>query len=389
MAVGTVGSSKPSPGRIPSLDGLRALSIFLVLALHSLQRLEFTHHVSVLWYGIFNGATGVFIFFVISGYLITSLLLKEHEKRGSISLRGFYFRRAMRILPPIYVYVGVLLLLGLANKLAIDKLGVVSALFFFHDYAPGFMWTLEHFWSLSIEEQFYLVWPFLLLYCLRRPGPEGRWRAGKIAIAIIIVSPIIRILGFTLARHTFLHNSYGIHARADSLMFGCLLALMQGHHHFERLYKVATKIWWVPPAVVILSDCLSAKYRNYWDFPFGFTLCGVAVSFFLLWCVRNPASAVGRFLNSRPIVHLGVLSYSIYIWQTLFLNESNLELFGPSLKLLYTFPFSWLAILLVAEVSYYLVEQPSLRLRNRLIQRFQLYASKRRTQQASVPASKV
>ena len=75
--------------RIPSLDGLRALSIFLVLALHSLQRLELSSPISFLWVGIFSGATGVFIFFVISGYLITSLLLREHEKRGSVSLRGF------------------------------------------------------------------------------------------------------------------------------------------------------------------------------------------------------------------------------------------------------------------------------------------------------------
>ena len=93
--------------RIPSLDGLRAISIFLVVALHSLQRLDIKSPFAFLLVGIFNGATGVFIFFVISGYLITSLLLREHEKRGTVSLRGFYFRRAMRILPPLYVYVGV------------------------------------------------------------------------------------------------------------------------------------------------------------------------------------------------------------------------------------------------------------------------------------------
>jgi peptidoglycan/LPS O-acetylase OafA/YrhL len=119
------------------------------------------------------------------------------------------------------------------------------------------------------------------------------------------------------------------------------------------------------------------------------TVCGAAISLFLLWCVRNPASAVGRVLNSRPIAHIGVLSYSIYIWQTLFLNPSNLSLFGPSLKLLYTFPFSWLAILAVAELSYYLVERPSLRLRNHLFKSFGLYAQNRRIRQASVSNSNV
>jgi peptidoglycan/LPS O-acetylase OafA/YrhL len=389
MAAETTREGGAPVHRIPSLDGLRALSIFLVLALHSLQRLEVTSPISFLWVGIFNGATGVFIFFVISGYLITSLLLREHEKRGSISLRGFYFRRAMRILPPLYVYVGVLLLLGWAGRLPIFKLDIISALFFFHDYALSLMWPLEHFWSLSIEEQFYLIWPLLLLYCLRRPGPEGRSKASKIAIAIILLGPVIRVVSFTIARNTVLHNSYSFHAHADSLMFGCLLALVQGTPLFERVYRFVTKIWWIPPAVILVSDIISARYQNYWDFPIGMTICGAAIAFFLLWCVRNPASPVGRFLNSRPIAHIGVLSYSIYIWQTLFLNRGNVSLFGPSLKLLYTLPFSWFAILAVAELSYLLVERPSLHLRNYLIKSFGLYAENRRIRQASVSNTNV
>jgi peptidoglycan/LPS O-acetylase OafA/YrhL len=170
-------------------------------------------------------------------------------------------------------------------------------------------------------------------------------------------------------------------------MFGCLLALVQGTPVFERLYKYVTKIWWIPPAAIVVFDCLSARYQNYWDFPIGMTVCGAAIAFFLLWCVRNPTSAVGRLLNSRPIAHIGVLSYSIYIWQTLFLNRANVSLFGPSLKLLYTFPFSWLAILAVAELSYILVERPSLRLRNYLIKSFGLYAENRRIRHASVSNS--
>jgi peptidoglycan/LPS O-acetylase OafA/YrhL len=379
----------PTLRRIPSLDGLRALSIFLVLSLHSVQRVEYNKPVSWIWTGIFNGSTGVFIFFVISGYLITSLLLHEHEKRGPVSLRGFYFRRAMRILPPLYVYVGVLLLLGWAGRLAIYKLDIISSLFFFHDYALSLMWPLEHFWSLSIEEQFYFLWPFLLLYCLRRPGFEGRLRASKIAIGIILVAPLIRVISFTIGRNTFLHNGYSFHAHADSLMFGCLIALLQGHASFERVYAIATKIWWIPPAVIVVSDLLSARFQNYWDFTIGLTVCGIAIAFFLLWCVRNPTSAVGRVLNSPAVVHIGVLSYSIYIWQTLFLNYYNLPVFGPHLKLLYTFPFSWLAILVVAELSHRLVELPSLHLRNRLLTHFHLYVSKRQTRQPSISSTNV
>jgi peptidoglycan/LPS O-acetylase OafA/YrhL len=364
-----------SLARIPSLDGLRALSIFLVIALHTLQRYSITHHVPLVLFGIFDGGTGVYIFFVISGYLITSLLLNEQQKRNSISLRGFYFRRAMRILPPLYVYVAVILILGWLGRLVIYKLDVISALFFFHDYAPSFMWSLEHFWSLSIEEQFYLIWPFVLVYCLRRPGLEGRIRAAKVALAVIVLSPFIRIASF--ATHNFyLHDGYGFHMRADSLMFGCVLALLQGTPAFERIYNAATKIWWIPPAVILISDLIGARFQNYWQLPFGYTICGTAISFFLLWCVRNPASVVGRMLNARFIVHIGVLSYSMYLWQTLFLHVQNATVFGPSLRIISTFPGNWIAILVVAELSHRLVELPALNIRNRLLRRFAARSSR-------------
>jgi peptidoglycan/LPS O-acetylase OafA/YrhL len=376
-----------SLSRIPSLDGLRTLSIFLVIALHTIQRYSLTHHVNFLWYGIFDGGTGVFIFFVISGYLITSLLLHEHRKRGSISLRGFYLRRAMRILPPLYFYVAVLVLLGWAGRLALNKTDIISALFFFHNYSPGnTMWSLEHFWSLSIEEQFYFIWPFILLYCLRRPDMEGRIAASKVAIAVILVSPFIRVASF-LVHNPYLHNGTGFHMRADSLMFGCVVALLQGTPRFERLYAIATRVWWVPPAVILLSDCIGARFQNYWQFPLGLTICGAAIAMFLLWCVRNPTSAVGRVLNSRPVVHIGVLSYSIYLWQTLFLHAGNATVFGPSLKLISTFPGNLVAILLAAEFSYHIVEQPSLRLRGRLINSFHLYTANRRLRKAQTTST--
>lgn len=357
-----------SMSRIPSLDGLRALSIFLVMGLHTIQRFNLSHHVPLLWYAIFDGDTGVFIFFVISGYLITSLLLHEQQKRGSISMSSFYFRRAMRILPPIYLYVAVLLLLAWAGRLVVTKIDVFSALFFFHNYLTSSpTWSLEHFWTLSVEEQFYFIWPCILYYCLRHhPGIAGRMTAAKVAIAVIVISPVVRVVSFRLPI-AYLHHSGMFHMRADSLMFGCVVALMQGTPLFERIYSIATKIWWIPPVVIFLSDCLGARFQNYWELPLGITVTGIAIAFFLLWCVRNPHTAVGRVLNARPVMHIGVLSYSIYVWQTLFLHHNNATVFGPSLRFISTFPGNWLAILVVAEISYYLVEQPSLRLRGRLM----------------------
>ena len=370
-----------SMSRIPSLDGLRALSIFLVMALHTIQRLNMTHHVPLIWYAIFDGDTGVFIFFVISGYLITSLLLHEQQKRGSISMSSFYFRRAMRILPPIYFYVAVLVLLGWAGRLAITRIDIVSALFFFRNYATHLsMWSLEHFWTLSVEEQFYFLWPWVLYYCLRRrPGLAGRITAAKVALVVIAVSPIIRVVSYRLPI-PYLHQNGMFHMRADSLMFGCVAALLQGTPLFERIYAFATRIWWIPPAVIFLSDCLQARFGNYWQLPIGITVCGIAIAFFLLWCVRNPSSVVGRVLNARFVVHIGVLSYSIYVWQTLFLHHNNASLFGSPLKVVSTFPGNWIAVLLVAEFSYHLVEQPALRLRNRLMR----YLPTGRTKEAAL-----
>lgn len=378
-------SSSPqskSMTRIPSLDGLRALSIFLVIALHTIQRFSIHHHVSRIWYGIFDGATGVYIFFVISGYLITKLLLNENQKRGTISLKAFYLRRALRILPPLYAYILFLVVLAFFGRLVLERVSIVSALFFFHNYVPGHMWEVEHFWSLSTEEQFYLLWPVILLYCIRRPGIAGRVRAGKVAIAVILAAPIVRVLSY-LTHNPYLHNGYGFHMTADSLMFGCAVALLEGTSRFERVYEFATRKWWIPPVTILISDLIGARFLNYWRFPFGFTVTGTAIAFFLLWTVRNPESIVGKWLNARFVAHIGVLSYSMYLWQTFFLHEGNAQILGSHLKFLGTFPYNWLAILVVAELSRYLVELPVLRLREKLINGLRIGIGKRSIKQAT------
>jgi peptidoglycan/LPS O-acetylase OafA/YrhL len=367
--------------RIPSLDGLRALSIILVLGLHTLQRFSLTHHVPFGWYALFNGADGVFIFFEISGFLITSLLLQERAKRGSISLRGFFLRRAFRILPPLYLYIGVVILLGLAGRIVLTRTDLVSSLFFFHNFsATERMWSLEHLWSISIEEQFYLVWPFLLVFCLRRPGRAGRVAASIVPIAIILISPILRVL---LARSADpgLHRAGVNFFKFDFIMFGCLVALLQHTPRFEAMYRALTRWWWLAPAVIVVCSTLSARYQNYFDLPLGFTINGAVIAVFLLWSTRNPDSAVGRILNWRPVARIGVLSYSIYLWQTLFLHENNIEVFGSRvgpMGWISNFPGNWIAILIVACGSYYLVEQPALRVRAHLIRAFHVYSAHRR-----------
>ena len=368
--------------RIPSLDGLRALSIFLVVSLHTLQRYNVDHAVGFGWYALFNGASGVFIFFEISGFLITSLLLQEHDRRGSVSLRGFYLRRAFRILPPLYFYIGVVVVLGLFGRLVLDRHDVVSSLFFFHNFVQNSqMWPLEHLWSISVEEQFYLVWPFLFVACLRKPGNTGRFAASVVPILILLLSPIARVLLGRQADPT-LHRIGVSYLNFDFLMFGCLVALLQHTPRFEAIYRAATRVWWLPPAVMALCSVLAARYENYFNLPIGYTINGAAIAMFLLWCTRNPDSVVGRILNWAPIAKIGVLSYSIYLWQTLFLHIGNDHIFGP-LAWACHFPINWLGFLLLAAFSYYVIEQPSLRLRGWLIGALRVYQDKRRVAKAA------
>lgn len=358
--------------RIPSLDGLRAVSILMVIALHTLQRLNLAHHVNKVWFLLGNGATGVYIFFVISGYLITTLLLNEQKKYGIISLKHFYLRRIFRIFPPLYFYVAVLAALAMMGRLPLSRMDIISALLFFRNYATHLhAWALEHTWTLSIEEQFYLLWPMILLLCLRyKPGMAGRVVAARIAIVVIAVSPVIRVLTYFVGNPYFRHGIGGMfQTRADSLMFGCVIALLSGTQTFEKIYGTAARVWWVFPVVLFLvSGILELRYQNYWDFPIGFTVNGICIAFFLLWCVRNPETIVGRFLNSRPMMHIGVLSYSIYIWQTFFLHEKSITVFGGS-TVFNRWPTNIFFILVAAEFSYHIIEQPLLRLRDRAEQK--------------------
>ena len=367
--------------RIPSLDGLRAISIVLVMGLHTVQRYGVDHPdhpPGLLWSVVLNGSLGVTIFFVISGYLITRLLLHEQETRGAISMAGFYIKRAFRILPPLYVYVAVLVLLSAAGRLALTKWDVVSALFFFHNYAiTSTSWAIEHFWSLSVEEQFYLIWPVILILCLRQRGLAGRDRAALVAGAVIVASPLIRVISFR-THQPLLHDGAGFHMHADTLMFGCAAALLEGKSWFERIYGTLTKVWWLPVLGLAIGSYLEMRFQNYWNFPVGETYTGVLLAFVLLWTVRNADSLPGRFLNARVITHIGVLSYSIYLWQTLLLHHMNASVFAGA-GWIGRFPFNWIAILLVAEVSYLVVEQPSLRLRNRLLRSSHVYQAPQRS----------
>jgi len=326
--------------RIPSLDGLRALSISMVLVAHSVP---VSQQNWLLWKIIGNGDLGVSIFFVISGFLITSLLLREHDGTGTISLRSFYVRRAFRILPPFYVFLSFILLLRITGVLDFSLQGWASAFLFLHDYWKSPDWWTAHTWSLSIEEQFYLLWPACLALA-------GRSRSGRVALALIAAAPAIRMACHLVLPHVGWQEQLMFHMRMDSLMTGCVVALF-----YDRL---RVKWTWVAPAAIflfVLSPYLTTRLHGYYLLPFGYSLNNLAIAYLLLYAVRNPNSAFGWGLNHRLIVHVGVISYSLYLWQQLFLG-------------LWPFPWGLAGSFLAAEMSWRIVETPALRLRDRLME---------------------
>ena len=331
--------------RIPSLDGLRAISIVLVIAGHWLHVL-----------GVGNagnlGNLGVRVFFVISGFLITGLLLKELEKTSELNLPKFYFRRTLRIFPPYYFYLFVIFLVAFFGVIQIPLRSLFFASVYVSDYLNPSNWFLGHTWSLAVEEQFYLLFPTILLAL-------GIRKTKIVLFLVVLASPLIRLTDFQLFGSDPIWVTKGFHANMDALAVGCLLALFYKRLHRNAFYRklVESKIVFVLLPVILLANLQSEHPRIF--FGAFLTLINVLIAFCIDWAVTNCESFIGKFLNSAPAVTLGMMSYSIYLWQQPFFNPDN-----PSLVT--SLPFNFIGLAVMTLISYYGVEKYSLRWRQRL-----------------------
>jgi peptidoglycan/LPS O-acetylase OafA/YrhL len=342
---------------IPSLDGMRAISILLVIVAHSNQYFSRWIRIPFFPYLLF-AHTGVLVFFVISGFLITSLLLRELNSTGSIGLKRFYIRRAFRIFPAYYLYLGIILALALTGLLHTPLGALFAASVYGSDYflGPGGGYaSLQHLWSLSVEEQFYLLWPATLLFLEKR-------RAIQFAVFLILISPLSRVVTyFLLAPQHRAMVGRMFHSSIDTIMFGCLLALLWENDRFNRFLRAWLTPWSFAAALIalfLLDPVLSLLFRSGYDLIIGTTLDGVSIGIVLLYVVRQPRTVPGRILNLPVLRHIGVISYSLYLWQSVICVEG----------IRYA-PFNLVAILVCAEISYWAIERPSLRLRDRLWKR--------------------
>jgi peptidoglycan/LPS O-acetylase OafA/YrhL len=342
---------------IPSLDGMRAISILLVIAGHSISHVPRWLKIPAPTYILF-AHTGVSVFFVISGFLITSLLLKELRATGTIGLKRFYLRRAFRIFPAFYLYLGVVFVLTVTGVFRVPLRTFFFAAIYTSNYyfgGGGAFVGLQHLWSLCVEEQFYLLWPAVLLLL-------GKRRAIYCATVLVLISPLSRVLTyFVLAPQHRAMVDRMFHSSIDTIMFGCLIALLWQSDLFERTRWVWSSDWCFASAVFFLcclDPLLDLRFQGRYGLTVGMTLEGVSICLITLYMVARPGTPAGRLLNTPLLRHIGVISYSLYLWQSIFTSES----FGY-------FAFNLAAMLACAELSYWGVERPSLRFRDRILRR--------------------
>ena len=363
---------------IPSLDGIRALSVALVFAAHA----GLNERVP--------GNFGVTVFFFLSGFLITTLMRMEFGRTGGVSLKAFYLRRALRILPPMYLVLGGATLLtlagGLDGSIRLDT-WLPQALHlsnyeivlngWWDGRAPG-TWIL---WSLAVEEHFYLFFPVVYLLLLRFVPQRGRQ-------VLVLLTACAVVLAWRLVLVFLLHadkdRTYvATDTRVDSILFGCALAVF-GNPVLDKT-RISDQTWkYVLLPLGLIGLLISFLMRNEsFQETFRYSLQGVALVPLFVAAIRFPGWTVFRFLNLGPVKFVGVLSYSIYLLHptTLFAVEEWTP-WNPFVKALIGVSIT----LLLAYLIYKFVERPCAKLRRRLSR---VNAPAAKAAHASLPATPV
>lgn len=337
--------------RSPPLDGVRGVAILAVVMYHleigPLRR---------------GGWLGVELFFVLSGYLITALLLREHRNEGSVSLRLFFLRRALRVLPAMIV-LELVLLCGLSWMDPFQQGNALRAfptsMLFIANWVKAWdVWDfhpLHHTWSLAIEVHFYLLWPLALAFLMRRrTSPRGVMMvAGSLALGFGAWRLLLALGGAGRGR-----IYHGTDTRAGALLAGCALAaaLASTGLALERHHRTIRRAGWVGAGVIVVM------FFSWPDTKLGLVsglpIFAVAAAAVVAACAVSD-DGLARVLRLRPLVHIGELSYGIYLW------HDTIDSLFPRFPLHVRIGmFSGAAVL-----SWWLVEQPLLRLKDRIGQR--------------------
>jgi peptidoglycan/LPS O-acetylase OafA/YrhL len=350
-------------GRSQVLDGLRAVAVGAVILAHTFRGSVFT-----------GGFVGVDIFFVLSGYLITTLFLAEKNATGQISLLKFYLRRILRLTPALWLVLAFCALLVLVRPANAHEhwLAIAAAGTYVMNWVLAFGkiggWPLIHTWSLAIEEQFYLLWPLVLILAMRlnpRRGPQ--WAAfGCLTISTVVGVSLV-VSGFAPA-----HIYYGFGSRSSELFVGCLLATtaLPG-----RIEAAAVRSWlW--PVMALTLVLLFAQWDSKWLGLGGFQMIAFAAAWLIIAARKNDLLADA--LRLPALVYVGRISYGIYLWHAV-LIEGTATRFGPVLAASICVPLSFA----LAAASFEFIERPILQYSHRR------FSPPKRHLDGSVVASKV
>ncbi len=339
---------RESSRHLPCLDGLRAIAVSMVIVSH---------------FGFDGlGGLGVSIFFVLSGFLITTLLLRELDATGSVSLRAFFARRSLRIFPAYYTF--------LAFSAAIDfhsgdtriQPVIMPALFYYLNYYHALNGhstaSIAHAWSLAIEEQFYLIWPAVFLLVARR---RREWLPRLLILAICTVA-VWRTLAYTVLNlgQAWAYDAFD--CRCDALATGCLLAVLLRNEAVARAVSACARHGWllliVLPLIVLIEVVDEGRLR----YSIGFTLNAILIAFVMSQLLAKPEAPVGRFLDSAPLRFIGGISYGMYLYHVWGLTA------GWHITHAHNIPgllAGYVATVGFALVSFYVVEKPFLKLKHR------------------------
>jgi peptidoglycan/LPS O-acetylase OafA/YrhL len=340
-------------GQIPCLNGLRAISILFVVIAHLIHKPG-----PLPPFLIQIGEIGVEMFFVISGFLITLLLKREWNRTQTISLRNFYMRRSLRIIPAYACFLLVMFMFQFLGFLSAPPRAWVGAVTYTSSIIPGYAWDLGHTWSLSIEEMFYLFWPFLFVAVRRQ----------RSFLAFMFCFIVTTFVPFCFWCLTFIGVEFGYFnlgnlTRLTCIFVGCCLALLATSRTYQHaLLKCARPFRWLlfgSLSVLVLVRAASIFLAHYkitglYKAFLSPTIDSVLLAIVVWVCVTNTDSVLSRILNSRPFHVVGLLSYSIYLWQQPFTNPERSGW-------IFQFPFNLVAIGVLAVVSYVLIESPFLK----------------------------
>jgi len=340
-------------GYRPALDGVRGIAILAVLAVH-------TNHLFG-WSLLKGGSIGVDIFFVLSGFLITSILLEEWTTTANINLRHFYVRRLLRLVPALVLLtIALLLFSGLlfsAGEATQTRRTIPIALLYLTDFFASLapqtsLGALRHTWSLAIEEHFYLLWPPVLLFLLK----IGFCRrsllilTGSVAVALCFHRAGLFHAGLSPAR-----TYYAFDTRADALLIGCVAGIAVSAGFVKSFNRVT------PLAIALIVLCLVATdFASPIMHEGGFTILAATTAVLLINLVSGQGSFT-RLMEVRPLVWVGKISYGLYLWHYPVFKWVKYAGTPWPLKL----GLALFATFAVASLSFYLLEKPLLRLKHR------------------------